>query len=244
MKTKVFIYVLLCGIIFSCTTDNDFAINEASPTTDSEVIDQDAYIKFIKSLEEQYDGKPVYHNFNRPDFSKEIAELLVNSKEETFQEEGNFTKSFNEVAYGPWGGNGGTAFDARLILQSGETGKKLTAIKVRHGAIIDAIQLYWINNKGQSSYSPQYGGSGGTESWLYLSDGEYITGFNIKSGNKVDNITFVTNYGVYTFGGPGGANSANLNFGISGFQLHGIYGRSGNKLDKIGIYCYPNSLFQ
>lgn len=59
----------------------------------------------------------------------------------------------------------------------------------------------------------------------------------------VDNITFITNKNVYTYGGPGGANTTNLNFSSSGLQMHGIYGRSGNKLDQMGIYCYANNLF-
>ncbi|MDR1557231.1 MAG: hypothetical protein LBS88_09420 [Tannerellaceae bacterium] len=68
-----------------------------------------------------------------------------------------------------WGGNGGTAFDARVTIYSGETWKKLSAVMIREGAI-----------------------------------DEYITGVRIKSGNKVDNITFITNKNVYTYVDPAG----------------------------------------
>lgn len=60
MKATVFIYVLLCGMMFPCNTENDFTINQASQTAGSKVINQDIYMQFVKSIEEPYNSKPAY----------------------------------------------------------------------------------------------------------------------------------------------------------------------------------------
>ncbi len=243
---KKLVHLTSLFLLLTCMTAcTDQLTKDAKTIPSNEEIEQldiDEYAKFIDSLEKEYEGKTVYHNFNRPDYSNAIDSLRANSIEEVYNAPVIATKA-NEAVFGPWGGNGGAAFDARMILYPSETWKKLTAIMIRHGAVIDAIQLYWINNLNQSSRSAVYGGAGGSQSWLYLAAGEYITGIRVYSGNKVDNLTFITNFNVYTYGGVGGANRTNLNFGASGLQMHGIYGRSGNKLDQLGVYCYPNNMF-
>jgi len=66
----------------------------------------------------------------------------------------------------------------------------------------------------------------------------------VSSGGKVDKLVFTTNLNkVYVFGGSGG-DWTSVDFGNIGLQMHGIYGKSGKKVDQIGIYCYPNSMFE
>ena len=185
----------------------------------------------------------VYDQSNWPDFSEQIAHIKAVSVEEPTLTNNMQSRTLTTLTYGPWGGDGGNAFSAPLTLATGEAWKKIYAIKVRHGKIIDAIQLYWVNDSGVYTNSPHYGGDTGTESWMFLASNEYITKLTVRAGNKVDKLVFTTNLNkTYTFGGDGG-DATTLNFGTSGLQMHGIYGRSGGKIDRIGIYCYPNSMF-
>ena len=72
----------------------------------------------------------------------------------------------------------------------------------------------------------------------------YVTSLQVSSGGKVDKLVFTTNLNkVYVFGGSGG-DWTSVDFGNIGLQMHGIYGKSGKKVDQIGIYCYPNSMFE
>ena len=98
---------------------------------------------YIYQLEQNFEGKTIYHNYNRPDFSKEIEHLKsMNSKEiETPAFSAN-TRISSGISFGPWGGNGGASFDAPATLSGNATWKKILAIKVKHGAVIDAIQVY------------------------------------------------------------------------------------------------------
>ncbi len=123
-------------------------------------------------------------------------------------------------------------------------GKKILAIKVKHGAVIDAIQVYWVDSNNIYTNSAHFGGNGGAESWMFLANNEYITSLQVSSGGKVDKLVFTTNLNkVYVFGGSGG-DWTSVDFGNIGLQMHGIYGKSGKKVDQIGIYCYPNSMFE
>lgn len=234
MKKLTFFGLFLSMILgVSCSNEE---IEVISP-----VEKEKSYAEFISELKSEFPEKTVYHDFNRPDFSKEVGDLLKDCISSDENETTTRATLYGQ-AYGPWGGPGGSSFNAPLTLYTGESWKKLTAIKMKYGKYIDGLQLYWVNDLGQASSSSYFGGPGGSESWVFLASDEYITGLKIYWGKYVDNITFITNHNVYTFGGPGGGMTY-LNFGFSGFQMHGIYGSYGKILDKLGVYCYPNSLF-
>ncbi|GKG72871.1 hypothetical protein DXA15_15905 [Parabacteroides sp. AM58-2XD] len=222
----------ICCLLVSCNNEQENTITDN--TTD--------LASFEATLAKKYEGKTVYYNNNRPDYSKEIEYLKSVSTEEPM--DNIRTKSSDAAAFGPWGSDSGVAFDAPAVIYNGEKWKKINAIKVRHGAVIDAIQLYWVSDNDKFTNSPQFGGNGGAESWMFLSSNEYIKKIEVHSGTKIDYVAFTTNLDkVHVFGGPGGANRTELEFGVSGFQMHGIYGKAGAKLYQLGIYCYPNSLF-
>lgn len=42
--------------------------------------------------------------------------------------------------------------------------EKILAIKVKHGAVIDAIQVYWVDSNNIYTNSAHFGGNGGAES--------------------------------------------------------------------------------
>ena len=241
------------ALLVSCTNDNEpVIINKSS--IDSDVISAKSiatdtsyisYMTYIHQLEQNFEGKTIYHNYNRPDFSKEIEHLKsMNSKEiETPAFSAN-TRISSGISFGPWGGNGGASFDAPATLSGNATWKKILAIKVKHGAVIDAIQVYWVDSNNIYTNSAHFGGNGGAESWMFLANNEYITSLQVSSGGKVDKLVFTTNLNkVYVFGGSGG-DWTSVDFGNIGLQMHGIYGKSGKKVDQIGIYCYPNSMFE
>ena len=64
--------------------------------------------------------------------------------------------------------------------------------------------------------------------------GEKINGIFGKSGSKVDQLGFITNWGRIfgPYGGCGGGN-----FHVNSCHLCGIIGRSGSLLDSIGFFC-------
>ena len=242
MKIRFYLPSLfICATVAftACTNESILPEDHSEQTLVSE---KEAYMNFVSELETEYKGKTVYHNYNRPDYSTEIKQLLESSIE-TVNEDQPETRSISGMSYGPWGGSSGYAFDARLMLYPDEKWKKLSAIKIRAHKYIDAIQLYWINDQGNASCSAQYGRNGGDEYWIFLAPNEYIVGANIKYAKLVDNLTFITNFNVHTFGGAGGTSTANVHFGASGQQLHGVYGRADKFIDNIGFYCYPNSIF-
>ena len=124
---------------------------------------------------------------------------------------------------GPYGTNAGDAFN--------ETFKDpLTGMVFRTGNWIDAIQMIY----GTSS-SDRHGGSGGGDSQeISFDQGEYIQGIEIRAALYVDAITIYTNLRTFgPFGGSGG--TLHPMCGGSGWQLIGIFGRSGLYLNTLGV---------
>ena len=85
------------------------------------------------------------------------------------------TRISSGISFGPWGGNGGASFDAPATLSGNATWKKILAIKVKHGAVIDAIQVYWVDSNNIYTNSAHFGGNGGAESWMFLANNEYTS---------------------------------------------------------------------
>lgn len=259
MKKQILISAFTFLCLYSCSNENeDYNVtNDNNNNVDYSIpfskTNPDEYDEFVKGLQLEFKDKTVYHDYNRPNYPENILKDLIENSIEEVQSNTDLKNlgSINGAAFGPYGdlgGHGGAAFDARLIINPEEKSKKLQAIRIKSGYFIDAIQLYWINEKNITSKSPLFGGKGGREAWLFLAPDEYITGVQVVYNWYVDNLTFITNYNVYTFGGSGGQypNYANINFSISGYQMQGIWGTHGGKeghyINQIGFYGYPNSL--
>ena len=70
---------------------------------------------------------------------------------------------------------------------------------------------------------------------IYLTEDEYISGVEGRSGTLVDQLTFHTNKGR-TFGPYGGTGGNAFNFDLpKDARLVGFYGRSGQAIDQIGL---------
>jgi hypothetical protein len=132
-------------------------------------------------------------------------------------------------AYGGDGGGGSSVMPLGGLI----TNNKISRIFIRHGSLIDAVQVEWTLMDGSKEWSARLGGAGGTGTMISLDSDEYITTVAGRSGTLVDQLTFFTNKGrVYgPYGGSGGTPfSTTVSDGIKGF-----YGQSGSLVDKIGI---------
>jgi hypothetical protein len=146
------------------------------------------------------------------------------------------TETLSQVQSGLFGGGGGNAFDDKDIAPYPI--KKIVALAIRHGSIVDAIQATYLLENGSTWAAPKHGGDGGSQSDVLLQPNEAIVSFVIRSGSLVDNLTIVTELnGVFKeygpFGGSGGGSGAVIGAIVS------LYGRSGSKLDAIGVWGNP-----
>ena len=110
---------------------------------------------------------------------------------------------------------------------------------IRSGSRIDQIQLELASDI-QSKFLPQHGENGGGSYDFKVQEGELITQIEVRSGQYVDSLTFITNKGTRSkkFGGNGG-NYFLVNAPTDG-QLIGIKGISAGILDLIGfIWMIP-----
>ena len=131
-----------------------------------------------------------------------------------------------------YGGNGGGAFS--LLPPGGLIkAKKISALYIRHGKYVDAIQVEWEMVDGSRIWSSRAGGAGGRGTRITLKDNEYLTKITGRSGVFVDQLTFHTSSGR-KFGPHGGTGGRAFTIGSSG-GIKGIYGRKGDLLDKIGM---------
>lgn len=126
-----------------------------------------------------------------------------------------------------FGGSGGGSFNE---LVSSRPDRKITAIRVRHGRVIDAIQVQYDGVWGR-----RRGGGGGRESTFVIPSDDFLVRIEGRSGRVVDQLKFVLLSGRTSpvFGGSGGRLfSIKQNGGV----IHAIYGKSGSRLDQIGAY--------
>ena len=75
-----------------------------------------------------------------------------------------------------YGSTVGPAFSDFTTTQPWPCGVDITEIRVRHGSLIDALQMTYRTIDQQVIYRPWRGGPGGRESIIALSPGERITG--------------------------------------------------------------------
>lgn len=127
---------------------------------------------------------------------------------------------------GFFGGTGGSEFtDTHDVNSWG----RITQIIVRHGSEVDAIATTYANGQYLS-----HGGSGGSETVITLGDNEFITKVSLRSGARLDQITFYTNSGV-TYGPYGGSGGSPSEVSFSDGVLQYFIGRSGSRIDAIGF---------
>ncbi len=110
----------------------------------------------------------------------------------------------------------------------------LVRINIRHGEEIDGIQGVWITPYEVESEGVWHGGRGGRLDTFSLDKDEHITRVDGRtSANRVLQLTFFTNkgkqYGPYGKGGGAAFSESNL-------KVTGFFGRSGDRIDAIGVF--------
>lgn len=123
------------------------------------------------------------------------------------------------------GGTGGDPFSDDLTEVC-----RLTAVRIRSAARVDAITAVWRMADGSTRTAQQHGGNGGTEQQFSLDADEYINRIEGRSGSEIDQLAFFTSKGrkFGPYGGDGGTP-----FVLTGGPVNGFVGRSGTRLDAI-----------
>lgn len=141
---------------------------------------------------------------------------------------------------GPSGGTGGDSFnsywDGPYIYPSYPYNRKISAIIVRAGSLIDAIQLQYADRNGNTYLSPKWGGNGGKENRVYLAKNQYLTGITgTHNGRYITWLCFYfRNRDPISFGGGTGYYDFSY-WAPEGTAIMDILGRAGSHLDAIGV---------
>jgi len=131
-----------------------------------------------------------------------------------------------------YGGSGGGPFDDSHLNIS----KPIIAIHIRCGSEIDAVGVVY---EGETGPKTMHGGNGGRLEIFNLIQGESIVRVEGRSGNRMDQLCFVTDKNrksPYYGGNGGGPFVSNGN----GLALQYISGRCGSKLDAFQCHWFGN----
>ena len=130
-----------------------------------------------------------------------------------------------------FGGTGGDFFDDHNDNIVGIVGMRIPA-----GNVVNSIQVTYRLRNGSNYTAPLHGSPGDTEYSFTLADGERLTRMEgmVNSGHLIDVLTFYSNMNkVY---GPYGTTDQIQLFSITATEFIAFFGRSGSRIDAIGVY--------
>lgn len=134
---------------------------------------------------------------------------------------------------GAAGGNGGEAFHDQHL----PPGTRVIGVKIRHGDLVDAVELLYKTADGMVESLGRHGGDGGGEDTFLLNRGEYIKGIKGTTGEFVVSMTIITNQRESPkYGGTDGEGPNRYFFVAPGNEVIGFLGHSGAYVDRIGVY--------
>nr|AAY41607.1 Crs-1 [Agrostis stolonifera] len=156
-----------------------------------------------------------------------------------------FPKPIPVQKVGPWGGNGGAAYE----IQDAELPQRLESVTIYANDFIQTIAFSYIDQAGQKRTVSPWGGNAGKSQHppIQLGTSETVkeiygaTGDYYGVATAVTWLTIVTN--VKTYGPYGKQSAGETPFHIVAPNNHsivGFYGRVGEVLDQIGAYVSPN----
>lgn len=116
-----------------------------------------------------------------------------------------------------FGGSGGNAFEVTPV----------RTLRLRTGSMVDQIDI-----DGQA----HGGGGGGASPLLVLESGEFINRIEIRSGSRIDFVSFSTNRGQRVDGGGSGGRPTTL----ENIRLVAISGKSGSMVDSLTFLYEQN----
>jgi hypothetical protein len=130
------------------------------------------------------------------------------------------------------GGKGGKPFHETIP----SSAVQVVGVNVWGGKFIDAIQFIWKNAQGERIEGEKWGGGGGTQCiQLELKDDQYIKSITGKYGRNIDKLVIERSDGSKATCGGGGGQTAFEFIAPEGKAIWGVFGRSGNFLDAIGV---------
>ncbi|HST20920.1 MAG TPA: jacalin-like lectin [Blastocatellia bacterium] len=141
--------------------------------------------------------------------------------------------------FGPSGGVGGSAYDAPTPTSNGPW--RISEAQGRSGSRIDQIELIWSNSVGSTKSSPTFGGGGGDPFEFTIENGDYLTEIRGSVGSN-NNSVVLFSLQFFTKSGKvspvfGSSTPASFYFqSPPGYQITGIFGRSGSAVDALGVY--------
>ncbi|MFT0172203.1 jacalin-like lectin [Paraburkholderia mimosarum] len=138
--------------------------------------------------------------------------------------------------FGPYGGDGGGAFDDILpnALEFVSSRTHLTSVTLHGGRYVDAL-ITSYQCEGQK-WSYQRGGAGGGDAGtLAISPSNPVYAVSGRSGRYVDHLTLSATSVTLSAGGSGGSDFPNAGHIPANNFLLGFRGRSGRYLDQISI---------
>lgn len=158
-----------------------------------------------------------------------------------------------EIPYegGDAGGNGGGYFDDPC------PARFLKGLAVRTGATVDQVKNRCYDSDGNLyNEATAHGGNGGVIGTMTCKTGHVVQGFHGRANAEVDalGLTCVEEVDVEGVADPGtqtrssvaakgGNGGAYFSFRCaSGDAASGIYGRSGARVDQIGVWCLDVAL--
>jgi hypothetical protein len=147
------------------------------------------------------------------------------------------TSNGADTAMGPSGGHGGSDFKDVV-----PEGARIVELRVWAGDVIDAIQIVYQDSAGNKVELPKRGGKGGKLNSVAFGSGEFIYEISGKYGEKVDSLTIRANFKADRFDphfGGGGGDVLYKYTAPQGMEIMGLCGRSGDKIDAIGIIVRP-----
>ncbi|KAF6992633.1 hypothetical protein CFC21_009611 [Triticum aestivum] len=138
---------------------------------------------------------------------------------------------------GPWGADGGTAFDITELPRS------LQTVTIRCGDVINSIGFSYTDQAGQKKIAGPWGGDGALSVTITLAPSEFIKQVQGTTG-VVGGVTVVTSLtlvsSVTTYGPFGKANGTPFSSQVpDSNSIGGFYARAGGSFNALGVYACP-----
>lgn len=143
--------------------------------------------------------------------------------------------TFANIKNGPTGGTGGSPFEK--ILASNE---RICGFNTYSGNRIRSVQLKICDTYGNAYFSELFGPAGGTFETVSFASDEYLENIwvdtvEVNNSPRVCFLTLQTNKNKgYGFGKCNSAYGEVYDV-LKGYEVSGVFGRTGNDLDSIGF---------
>lgn len=137
---------------------------------------------------------------------------------------------------GPWGGNGGMAYDMKVAPH------RLETLTICSGVVVDSLAFSYDDLNGKQHTAGPWGGPSGNPYTIRLGSFEFLTGVSGTVGsfgtipNVITSLMFTTNMGnSYGPLGQGGGTPFRIPVENNGCIV-GFFGRAGSCVEALGVY--------